>query len=147
MLRWQSVIMECEKQGTLAELCPILLREYPANTKLAEAVAPWMPNISGGAPETAPETAPKGKPVVKVPIVVDPIYADDAETIFVTLDSMRADLATLAKQMDEQRRWRKEIAMLAAKDQAGERETEIPMDISLPLSKSPAPGGTENEEK
>lgn len=135
MLRWQSVIMECEKQGTLTKLCPILLQEYPANTKLVEAVSPWMPNVSGGAPEPVPEPVPKEKPVEKVPIVVDPKYADDAEGIFVTMESMRSDLAMMARQLGELRRWRKEIAMLAAKDQSGERETEIPMDISLPLSK------------
>lgn len=139
MLRWQSVIMECEKQGTLSKLCPILLQEYPANTKLVEAVSPWMPNISGGAPQPQPEpeSKAKGKAIEKVPIIVDPIYADDAESIFVTMESIRSDMTTMTRQLDELRRWRKEIAMLAAKDQSGERETEIPMDISLPLNKPP----------
>lgn len=151
-LRWQSVIMECEKQGTLHKLCPILLLEYPENTHLREAVAPWLPNVSGASPDIAlvppvgvpvPEPPVKGKEKAadKVPVKVDPLYADDAAEIFVTMESIRADMAFMSRQLAELRRWRKELAVHAAKDRFGESETAEPMEVSLPTSKPPTNSG------
>lgn len=149
MLRWQSVIMECEKQGTLPKLCSVLLAEYPENTKLLEAISPWMPNISGGPPDQAKEPPPPAAPppapppvatiAPVLPISIVPQPSEEFDELVVTIESMRADMAHLMQQVEELRRWRREIATVAAKDNSGGNETEIPMEISLPASKPKQP--------
>lgn len=142
-LRWQSVILECEKQGTLYKLCPILLAEYPQNTHLREAVAPWMENTSGGATPITEIKVPEVKapekvkePEVKVPIVVPVEFADEVDEIPITLQSIRADLAYLAKDIAELKRWRQEMAVMSSKNMVGEKEAEATVSISLPDKKA-----------
>lgn len=140
-LRWQSVILECEKQGTLYKLCPVLLAEYPLNTHLREAVAPWMENTSGAPEVKVPEVKapkPKSKPrVKKIPVVVPIEYEDLVEEIPITLQSIRADLAYIAKDVAELKRWRQEMATLASKSMVGEQEAVLPVKVSLPDKKAP----------
>lgn len=136
-LRWQSVILECEKQGTLYKLCPVLLAEYPENTHLREAVAPWMVNSSGGAAKDTEIKEPKPKaPEVKIPVEVPAEYMDEIDEIPITLQSIRADLAYLAKDIAELKRWRQEMAVMSAKNMVGEKEAEATVSISLPDKKA-----------
>lgn len=143
-LRWQSVILECEKQGTLYKLCPILLAEYPENTRLREAVAPWMENTSGGATRLAEIKTPEAKvpdakvPEVKVPGAVSVEHTYEIEEISITLQSIRADLAYLSKDIGELKRWRQELAVMAAKSMSGEKEAEATVKVSLPDRKESA---------
>lgn len=135
-LRWQSVILECEKQGTLYKLCPVLLAEYPENTHLREAVAPWMENKSGGAAEKTPEVkTPEVKAPVQIPAALVDEFSDEIDEIPVTLQSMRADLAYLSKDIQELKRWRQEVAVMAAKSMGGEKESEANVSVSLPDKK------------
>lgn len=41
-LRWESVILQGDKQRSLDKLAPVLLSRYPNNPNLQEAVAPWI---------------------------------------------------------------------------------------------------------
>lgn len=143
-LRWQSVILECEKQGTLYKLCPVLLSEYPENTHLREAVAPWMPDSSGDSPvedkkrKAEPEKKPEKKEPEpkKVPVEIPIEYADLADEIPITLESIRADLAYLSKSVDELKRWRQELSVISSKSMLGEHEAAQPVKVSLPDKKA-----------
>lgn len=130
-LRWQSVILECEKQGTLYKLCPVLLAEYPENTHLREAVAPWMIASSGEASKVPLVKQPEIKVAVEVPLE----YLDEVDEIPITLQSIRADLAYIAKDVAEIKRWRQEMAVLASKSMVGEKEAEASVNVSLPAKK------------
>lgn len=136
------MILECEKQGTLYKLCPVLLAEYPENTHLREAVAPWMENKSGGAAEKTPKVKAsevKAPEVIKVPVQIPAAlvdeFSDEIDEIPVTLQSIRADLAYLSKDIQELKRWRQEVAVMAAKSMAGEKESEANVSVSLPDKK------------
>lgn len=138
-LRWQSVILECEKQGTLYKLCPVLLAEYPENTHLREAVAPWITTFSGASPSGDKKT--KEEPVKepekkKVPIEIPIEYADLAEEIPITLESIRADLTYISKSVSELKRWRQELSIISSKSMIGEQEAVLPVKVSLPDKKA-----------
>jgi hypothetical protein len=109
-LRWQSVIIECDKQNTLHKLVPVLLRDYSSNTQLQEACAPWL--------TSAAQTPAKKK--AATPAKVPSAYADQAEEMPVTLESIRADLAIMSRALAELERWRIELSTMSAKNQAKE---------------------------
>lgn len=105
-LRWQSVILECEKQNTLTRLVPVLLKEYPDNKQLFEACLPWLSEKKADATRKTEVDDAKRKTTH---------YADLAEEIPVTLESIRMDLAMIAKDISELKRWRKELSTMSAK--------------------------------
>jgi len=110
-LRWQSVILEAEKQNTLYRLVPVLLKEYPENRELIAACAPWV---------VVPEDLSAKKKKV-VPVNVAEEFADTVEEMPVTLESIRADLTIMSKELAELKRWRIALSTMSALNQPKEQ--------------------------
>lgn len=102
-LRWQSVIMEADKQGTLSRLCDVLIREYPENKELKLACSPWQ---NGEQPLIAKKE--------ENPVALSAKYAQYVEETPPILEAIRHDLALLSTDIAELKLWRKSISTLSA---------------------------------
>lgn len=139
-LRWESIILQCDRQRSLNQLAPVLLSRYPNNPLLQQVVQPW---IRGNPKETTMKRSPSAdaptittiqpaeavKPieaVVYVPLEeaqdqedmvavrVPKAYAEAATTaLTATIHSLRKTIAAHEKDLQELRDWRAAISNLS----------------------------------
>jgi len=116
-LRWQSILFEAEKQGSLPTLIPILLLRYPGNADLQAACAPWNGGSAGGnLPAAMMEAVMEA---VMVPIVVPEEFATiAADNAIATVDSLRMEVAALRREFDELLAWRHLISTVSTPNMA-----------------------------
>ena len=130
-LRWQSVLFEAEKQGSLHILVPVLLARYAGNKQLQEACAPWMPN--GESTERGEKAAVMMEPVKLVPVIVPEEFAElAADNTVATIDSLRMVVVQQQRQIDEILAWRLQISQLAVPQMPVKLDT-------APLDEEPLP--------
>lgn len=111
-LRWQSVINEAEKQGTLHKLVPVLLARYPENRQLIAACAPWE---AADPVQTVPNQKQKTPAVELVPLIVPKEFADIAyEDTVATIASLRMSIASQEKRLADLESWRIRVSTMSS---------------------------------
>lgn len=133
-LRWQSIILEAEKQNTLYLLVPVLLAKYPQNEQLKSACAPFElaePIKADVRKENKPIPKPVAQVLVEpemVPMEVPRDIADDElGDPAATIVSLRMIASSQEKRISQLEKWRRELSKMSSEQAAsktGEEEDE-----------------------